>query len=349
MIERVKLSELRGVREGELASLSRLVVLIGPNGSGKSTVLEAIALAAARYPAAAVGMITHRRTHTWNGARWLLHGGREDSHPSVEAEWGKGLVVRRSIRWDRQLLVPELAKRLSDQGAPGPYSAFRTYRETPDLDPQRGADVDFSVTGIAADNTYSQIELEHDLELPPLRLVEPRVGEPLHDLFSRAVQAGQRDELLQSVRTVVPDLRGIEILTEGSEPRLFLTLPNGAVPASLGGDGIQALLRMAFELAIPPGGTVLLEEPEVHQHPRSLSCGVRSIVGAVRRGVQVILTTHSLELIDMLLDELQDDELDDPNLMTVRKLRIQEGMLLETAIAAREVETARNSLSEDLR
>lgn len=349
MLDRVKLTNLRGIRDGEVAGLGRLVVLIGPNGSGKSTVLEAAAVAGSRYPATAVGEIIERRTNTSNGARWLIRGGDPAVEAKVEAEWTRGVVVRRRIHWDRNLVVPELVKRFSERGAPGPYCAFRIYREVPE--PDGDAQAPFSVVGVAADNTYQPIEIEADLDLPTICLVEPRIGEPLHDLFSRAVQAGRRDELVDSVRAVVPHLRGIEILTEDSEPRLFLTLPEGAVPASLDGDGVQALLRMSFELAGPSEGTVLLEEPEVHQHPRSLLCGARAIVSAVRRGLQVVLTTHSLELIDLLLGELTEEELADPTMMSIRKLRLGGGRLAVTTIAAAEGEAdaARTILSEDLR
>ena len=44
-----------------------------------------------------------------------------------------------------------------------------------------------------------------------------------------------------------------------------------------------------------------MEEPEVHMHPGAIRQCARAILAAVRRGIQIVLSTHSLELIDALL------------------------------------------------
>jgi hypothetical protein len=329
MLKRIKLANLRGVEQGDVAGLTRLVVLIGPNGSAKSTVLEGALIGGARYPATALGLVARRRTHTRNGARWLIRGGDPEVQPTVDVEFSNGLQISRKIHWDPELVAPELTERLEQAGAPQPYSALRVG--------QAGEDsAEFSITAMAADNSYEALNAGNDLDPPSMRLVEPHSTDTLHDLFSRAVQAGQRDAVIESAKVVIRDLRGLEILTEGGEPRLFLTLPSSAVPASLGGDGTQALLRMIFELAGRTAGTVLLEDAELHQHPRALSACARAIVGAARRKLQVILATHSLELVDLLLSELSDDELADDEMMSICRLQLRNGKLATTFISARD-------------
>jgi len=39
VIKKITIKKLRGIREGMLADLEPLTILVGPNGSGKSTVL----------------------------------------------------------------------------------------------------------------------------------------------------------------------------------------------------------------------------------------------------------------------------------------------------------------------
>lgn len=353
MLKRIKIENLRGIREGEIDGLTRLVVLVGANGSGKSTVLEGLFIGASRHPATAVGAVTYRREQTWNGARWLLRGGDSQAEARTDVEWHDGRRIVRRIRWDSVLGVPDARNELNKMGSPVPYTAFMIYRDEPPMPPLADGSPPKAagLTAIGADNRYLPYEFESDLtlQIPPLRLVEPRGGQHLHDLFSRAVQGGRREDIIQSAKMVVADLEGIEILTEESEPRLFLTYKHGAVPASLAGDGIQALLRMVFELASPSGGMVLLEEPEVHMHPRAMYACAQAIVAAVRRDVQVILTTHSLELIDRILSELTDEEVVDPGLMTLQKLRLSDGALKSIVIPASEAEHARTSVEEDLR
>lgn len=353
MLKRIKIENLRGIREGEIDGLTRLVVLVGPNGCGKSTVLEGAFIGGSKEPAAAAGAVTHRRAHTWNGASWLIRGGNEQTVAKVEVEWTDGTHVARRIRWDSVLRVADANEKLSKAGAPGPYSAFRIYREQPPLAPVgEGAGAPFGVAAMAANNEFLPYEVEADLHLSPLRLVDPTMGQPLHDLFTQVKKGAGRNDVLESAQQLIADLEGIEILTENSVPRLCLTFRTGTapvVPVSLAGDGIHALLRMAFELANPAGGTLLLEEPEVHMHPRALSSCAKAIVAAVRRDVQVIMTTHSMELIDRLLSELTDEEVLDPGMMALQKLRLRDGALTPIVIPASDAEHARTSVEEDLR
>lgn len=161
------------------------------------------------------------------------------------------------------------------------------------------------------------------------------------------VQQGKRAEANDILRTLMPNLDHLEILTEGNEPILHIVYSDHSIPVALAGDGIQALLHLSLELAVSPGGTVLMEEPEVHQHPAAIRQSARAIQAAVRRGVQVILTTHSLELIDALLSEAETDA--DVEKMSVYGLSLDEGVLKSYRLAGSEVEFARSKIGDDLR
>jgi AAA15 family ATPase/GTPase len=118
---------------------------------------------------------------------------------------------------------------------------------------------------------------------------------------------------------------------------------------AVAGDGVQALVRLCFDLALPPGGTVLLEEPEAYQHPKAIYQSARAIVAAARRGVQVVLATHSLELMDAILGELRDEELDAPAFFSVHGLYLRDGELGQVRYDGRRTLRARERIGEDLR
>jgi hypothetical protein len=188
----------------------------------------------------------------------------------------------------------------------------------------------------------------HDGRGSTVWLVDLQHGPPLHDLYSGIGERGEREALLDLVAGVVPGLVLIEVHTDQGDPRLNLTFADGSVPVAMAGDGIRALVRMSLELyAHPEGaGTVLLEEPEAYQHPAAIRASGRAIVEAVRRGIQVILTTHSLELIDALLDHLKPDELDQ---LSLHRLVLDEGSLRTSRLSGSEVRLARGDIEEDLR
>ncbi|GBC76030.1 hypothetical protein HRbin07_00223 [bacterium HR07] len=69
-------------------------------------------------------------------------------------------------------------------------------------------------------------------------------------------------------------------------------------------DGWKAFLSwlVAF-YTVPPGGVIFLEEPENNLHPRLLPQLLEQIRLANQRGVQVFISTHSMELINLIEPE----------------------------------------------
>lgn len=150
------------------------------------------------------------------------------------------------------------------------------------------------------------------------------------------------------LRELVPDLSSVEILSEDDgSPALYVVRgQRGAIPIGVAGDGVQALVQLATEFAALPGGTVLVEEPEVYQHPAALRLTARVLLATMRRGVQVILTTHSLELIDMLVEEARPEDIPALSLFT---LALEDGVLGCGRIAGHQIQAARADVAEDLR
>jgi hypothetical protein len=182
-----------------------------------------------------------------------------------------------------------------------------------------------------------------------IRLVGPRTIQsdpPLHQLYTRAVEQGRRSEALALIADVVPFVENLEILTEGNTPIVHLVFHDHSVPVALAGDGVCSLVRIALELASRRHGVVLLEEPEVHQHPGAIRQTVRAILAAVRREIQVVLSTHSLELIDYILAESGAEDLDR---LSLYRLQLHDGMLATYRMPGSEVALARSQIEEDLR
>jgi hypothetical protein len=180
--------------------------------------------------------------------------------------------------------------------------------------------------------------------LEMLRLVDPRPG-ARHALLSRvysdAVESGLLDESVELMATLVPGLRQILLTDVGGANVVQLVFADHSVPVALAGDGIQGLARMCFELALPAASTALLEEPEASQHPRAVRQSARAVVAAVRRGAQVILSTHSLELLDALLHEIGDQQ----SLLSLHHLALVDNQLRSTRYEGSEVAFAIRSLA----
>lgn len=331
MIRSLEIKNLRGIKQGRLADLSPLVILVGPNGSGKSTILDALLIGADPDPKSAILRSVHRHKGVAQAARWLFWRADESDHTRVKLSSDERVDRDCRIRFEHK--------------APGMLTVIRAQFRHPHGSWDCGAELIFKPDGSWDSVTTGR---KPPVVVPEARLVEVYAHEqaPLHSLYSRAVQQGRREQTVDLLQALVPGLRNLEILTEGDTPVIHLVFKEHSVPAALGGDGIHALLRLTLELASRPRGLVLLEEPEIHQHPGAIRQSVRAILEAIRREIQVVLSTHSLELIDALLAEASDEDLEKVSLY---RLQLDAGILKSHRSTGPEVARVRTEIEDDLR
>jgi predicted ATPase len=331
VIRSVEIKGLRGIREGKLADLSPLVVLVGPNGSGKSTVIEAMLISASPSTADAMVQVVRRHESGGSGPRWLLWR-------AGEAGWSE-ITVSTSEKVTRKCRLG------LNRGRPESETVIEFTL----------LNNDSSLGGGWVRGVKNRYENHYPAGFFPLEalsevhLVEgypAAFQKPLHELYTRVVQQGRRKEAIGIISDVFPGVTNVEILTEHGEPILHFVFANYSVPATLAGDGIQSLLRLSLELAASGGGLALLEEPEVHQHPGAIRQSARAILAAVRRQIQVILTTHSLELIDALLAESSPDDLTN---LSLYRLQLEDGVLKSSRLPGADVAFSRAEIEDDLR
>lgn len=183
----------------------------------------------------------------------------------------------------------------------------------------------------------------------PVRLVDvaavSRQG-ALEDAYTSLENARQLPFVIQALQPSAAGLMDFRILKVEDHFTLHAVQAKGKpVPAFLYGDGFKRFLEIAAATIGDRPDVTLLEEPESFQHPRYLRELANLLHAAARReGAQVILSTHSIELIDYLLDMAA--ERDYP---TVHRLRLVEGTLVATTLSPQAAQLARTELLEDLR
>lgn len=334
MIRRIEVENFRGIRSGVLDPLVGLTVLTGVNGSGKSAVLDAMHVCLSRSPVDALMLAIQRRRAAPLDPRWLVLRGQSEAAAKTDAV-GVRLLHRVGpppgidpAAYDShvQVYAGELANLSSMRDAPG---WIGLNRETP-----QGLGVHrFQPVG----------------DLQRVRLLDPSVPRPVEARFSDAVRRGARSEIDALMRALVPGYASLDILTEpDGTPLLYLDAGgSGPVPLGLAGDGIQAFAQLVVELAGERDSVVLIEEPEVFQHPRALHQTAHALWAAVDRGVQVIATTHSLELIDAIASLAGDHHRRDE--LVLFNLALVAGELRTSRWNGAEVGRARGELEIDLR
>jgi energy-coupling factor transporter ATP-binding protein EcfA2 len=339
------MSNLRGIQSGGLTDLPQLAVLVGPNGAGKSTVLEALAVGAGHQPGVLVGEVVRHR-HGWNGASYLIGRGGDEALLDTEFAGGE----RRVIRLRHEAFPTGISEwDLPPGHAGGPLSAIHLQIERsggPDEIAPATTTVVFDLA-----NSYRAGRLDGLGSDDRVRLVHPASarGNPLWRTLGEAVKAGREEAVVDLLRDVLgDDFRDLYPIQESEDGKtnVHLRYRWGTVPVDVAGDGIRSLVRIALELAGRAESVTLLEEPELHQHPRSLVQTARALHAAVVRGMQVVLTTHSLELVDALVDVADAAAL---GRLAVYRLALVRGDLRSHRISGEQVKVLRAAIAEDLR
>lgn len=340
MITDIKIERFRGIKEGELKNITPLTVLVGPNGSGKSSLLEAMLIGASDTPKEQIELVINHRKIVQNAHHWLMWKRGLDGGARIITRF-----VRASIQHERSF---ELALNVDRK-----KEHILHYKLDESSDSQGYSlqgDITFSLNGYGRSQTDWQPSLDHeDLGLANMHYIAAFVeGEvSIENLYSQVQDAGQGKLLSDIVRAVIPSLEKIELLSYNNISVLRTSFENRSVPVAYAGDGIYALIRFIMELILAQDGVIFVEEPETHQHYRTIALSAKAIWEAVKRGIQVILTTHSMEFLDELL-MARPEEMPEDTLCT-KNVYLKEGCLKVAEYSGHLTNVARLQLGNDLR
>jgi predicted ATPase len=342
-IERIEIKNFRGIRDGLVSGLSPMSILLGPNNSGKSTVLEALWCVGNGTNAADFYRLLLRRggppLHALNKV-FNTEGNVVISAKVAEKTYELSLAIARTRGTER-------FREAIDRGMKEPLVQMICATKI------------FSVPGkMELSEVTTYVDAQGSMSSP---LTEPgeidqiihamfvdieavRAPGELEDAYSRLEQNRKVGLVVKALQRSMPTLTDLRILKNGDQFIVHsICGEEPPVPVYLAGDGFKRFLEIASHVyATGKGGVVLLEEPESFQHPRYLQELVAVLRDAVSQGIQVILSTHSLELIDLLLAGSGEET-------TVHRFRLQESVLRTTAVSGEKARTTRKELTQDLR
>ncbi len=365
VISSLKIEAFRGVREGLVEGLSPISILVGPNNSGKSTCLEAALMPCLGDCAEDAVRILLRRGGPPHDA--LQHVITEGTTSSVFEVRGDFKISRRNQPpTPASLIITDLAIRgyVSDpqnrhdletvQGIDASFVVNVRLKSSAlrgSDDPSREYVYEFEdVVAVDRAGRQARYAAGRTAAYIPAILVDVeaiRALGALEDAYSRIERARKVEAVVRALQRSMPRLKDLRILKSGSDFLLHTfcgdTQP---VPAYLAGDGLKRFLELAAAIVDTPNGVVLLEEPEAYQHPRYMTELVALLLNAAKSGTQIILSTHSIELIDLLLHAPEAEGLAYP---TVHRLRLVDGKLAAVAIDREKAISARDDLLQDLR
>lgn len=315
MLKSVVIHNLRGVREGLIEGLEDVNILIGRNGCGKSTVLEAIYMASAWVnpsdslrDVAKLDYVISRRTGRgfWRNARnvlWYNMNTNED------------IVIRLRFNGDKWLnfhvfnFTRDAFESVWAHVPTGDFKFYNFYNNravNPLTKSYKGMGLTFKeklLSSLKAEiSLLENVVFIDDSILSNPKFVEKKIWPKL--------LAKRLDKFVVKVirEGFESDVEDITYMPIGDDYVLALKLSRTTVRVDDLGDGVRSALLLVSIFSVLDKALVLMEDPELHQHPGGLAVLMRFVLKVAKeRRLQLIMSTHSIEFVNIvrrLCDEL---------------------------------------------
>ena len=316
MIKSIAIENLRGIRRCVVEGLTDVNIFIGRNGAGKSTILEAVYIASALIDERdtlrnvnKLDYVVSRRSSrgSWNTYRdvlWFLKD--VEKNIVIELRFSTGNILRLilinaeapSAPLALPILLEVPRKVVHGHGEGVAYIGCDGSGRLVIWDPYRKV-----VEGYIDKSFYEYIKTEYrylrnvillDTKLP-VNIIESTV-------WRRVLDKRLDKFVLDLIREEYePGAEGIGFKPSGEGFALTLMLPNVSIEVDSLGDGARIAVLYASILALAEETGVLIEDPEVHQHPGGLVTLMRFALRlAKEKKLQLFITTHSIELINIV-------------------------------------------------
>ena len=179
----------------------------------------------------------------------------------------------------------------------------------------------------------------------PLIISSPHIGDEVSELYKELVNTKKLAVVLGTLKGRIPYFEDIR----ESDGDLLVLLENldEPLPLSSMGDGFKALLKLSFMAPLIKDGIVLFEEPEASMHPGYLDILAREIILSSEYS-QIFIATHSLELIEYLLEKAEKSgKIESVKMLRLR--RLSDGYIEREICSGKEAAEEMETIKTDLR
>lgn len=334
MLERLHVKGYKVLQHTELC-FEPLTVLVGPNGSGKSALREVLTLFPDLCwgDGSDESLDTRFRERGAQGFGGVLSWGRNERNLDLEVAGDdyhyhvalSGVGVTGAIKADTttETLVSGSADvvrfesfkgdRKLYQLGPSLTPIFHTRRHPLLLGsgilapPPSPTMFETAVRSWRALKAFNPSELGRKLEFLSVDLPGERLRPDGMNLPQVLVKLKlENEERFNDIRDVFQvnalEGSGLRLHVALERRQVFVSLRDGAGKNELWledwADGWKSFLVLLVALRSPDSELVFIEEPENHLHPRLLAAFMDQVRLAIGRGTQVILSTHSIELVN---------------------------------------------------
>lgn len=286
MITNITLQNFKCFRELDI-NPKQLTILIGPNGTGKSTVIQALLLL---KQSAEKGQITYQ-------GKFINLNGRADVIPNFLDSY------------------PLIYFGFSGNQYGSEFSCRFTER---DFQPLRVTDDSPLKQMRIVPTTRGLVRPQYPMQPQNVEQIPPAVGLDAQEAQLASTLAYSR-HIEEPLSNLLKKITGAGLRAEPTPPQsvaIKSTTPHGPVNITTEGFGANALILLLQQLLTAENGaTILIEEPEIHLHPKAQAELAQTLAETAKtQNKQLIITTHSEHILSRLLTLVAENNLSPDNL-----------------------------------
>lgn len=334
VFDHLQISGYRGFEVVNLSQLGQVNIFVGNNNSGKTSLLEAVSILCNPLDPFQWLEVSQRRLYLGRssiGLRPDLEAIKWIFPQKIESSNGELYEGKISIISDGSAPIRKLEARLEEiyglSLEKGGQEKFN--------DDTVSSEMDTAVSGVELSVTTHLVFEQGDLFSPDQeskgerfqfwekerfvyrRRSTPLVknatifpsyssSEPILDRLSRIILHEERgkNEVLDLIQSFDDNILDFQILApKGTRATLYIEHRElGFAPLYVFGDGFKRTLVIALTLLTTDNGVILIDEIETSIHVSALGRVFTWLIETCRRrGIQLFVTTHSLEAIDAML------------------------------------------------
>jgi len=337
----IQVSNFRGLNNCSLENLGKLNILVGKNNVGKSSFLEAIYMGYSFFGNKVLTNFNRRGEKYPTCIEYLFNKKPEiikidllSMHSSLNIAVNKVERVDSNIydNWgvDFQkgmFFITNLSHKFGDTST----HARKTFALNEKME----------ITGLISNGNHNLINSEIKITL-----IDSKFDlDMLIDNYSEVVKNNKIKDLI-NILSPIFQIDDIRIIKEEGNTILYIEINKEYLPISSYGEGLKWSILLTSNMLMLDKGIILIDDIENFHHPSSLKNIIKSIINLTyNNNVQVFLTTHSLECIDMILDEAENMKAD-LKLIYINKLK---NVIKTNTYSLNEALESRNLIGTDLR
>lgn len=313
MITDISIENFKILKRIELTDLKRITVISGRNNIGKSTFLEAVFLYMDHSSGESFGKLTSLRGTAGTDADslWGPLFYQMDSNNIIQIKVNDdGILGQLNYQRDNNYLPSNINGLNEDilahfrMNTKESYSLSYSYKEN-----------DYNEQGHFSLNGSSILrEIKTSLPGNELKSMRSTVYKVLYRDFIFLVNelgkmelSGNKDVLIKALKEMDPLIEDVLTLSVQGNVQLYIKILGKLMPVQYAGDGLVKLMSLCISIMNRKNGIILIDELENGLH-YSMYGKLWKMIDHISKtaNCQVIVTTHSYELISSVKDSISE-------------------------------------------